>query len=108
MNREEWFASKWLYLKRFAFIAGIGVLCIIVLAITEIPFFAIGVLLIVPFLFWLIIVPLLHWKDRYIGEKSNLWGVLILVETTGWFKIIYWFRHIIPDWKQNGRYSNAE
>ena len=108
MKREEWFESKWRYLKRFSIMAGIGLLSIVLFAITKFQFWGVGILLIIPLMFWLVLVPLLHWKDRYIGEKSTLWGALILIETSGWFKIIYWFRHILPDWNKRGRYSEAE
>lgn len=53
-------------------------------------------------------MTILHWKHRYIGEKSTLWGVLLLLETSGWFKIVYLFRHILPDLQGTGRYQRGE
>ena len=50
------------------------------------------------------VVIIWHWKDRYRGKRSDLWGALILVETSGWFKIAYLFRHLIPDMCHSGRY----
>lgn len=65
---------------------------------------AAGVLCITPLLVFAYVLTILHWKHRYIGPHSTLWGVLLLIETTGWFKLIYIFRHILPDAKSSGRY----
>ncbi len=46
-----------------------------------------------------------HWKGRYIGEHSDLWGGLLLVETSGWMKLVYLFRHMLPDLRREGRYA---
>ena len=108
MNRESWFKTKWLYLQRFAILGVVGLLSIVLFTTTKNDIFIAGILLISPLLLLLIVMPILHWKDRYIGVKSTLWGTLLLIETSGWFKIIYWFRHILPDWKKSGRYSNSE
>jgi hypothetical protein len=53
------------------------------------------------------VVVILHWKDRYRGRHSDLWGVLILIETSGWMKLVFIFRHIIPDIRHSGRYHIA-
>lgn len=108
MNQEDWFKSKWRYMKRFSYFAIAGITFGILAALTKIEALAAGMLLILPLLFWLVFVPLLHWKDRYIGEKGTIWGALILIETSGCSKIVYWFRHILPDWKKEGRYSDVE
>jgi hypothetical protein len=50
----------------------------------------------------------LHWKDRYRGQHSYLWGTLILIETSGWLKLVYLFRHMVPDMLQSGRYRLTE
>jgi hypothetical protein len=50
------------------------------------------------------VIVIWHWKDRYRGNHSDLWGALILIETSGWLKLVYLFRHIIPDMRQTGRY----
>ena len=52
------------------------------------------------------VLTILHWKSRYRGTHSDLWGVLLLLETSGWFKLIYIFRHIRPDMRGRGRYSH--
>lgn len=109
MKREEWFREKWLYLKRFAVLAAVGVLFLIASAYTEVRWLAVlGALALVPLMLSLVLIPLFHWKDRYKGERSGLWGAVLLIETTGWFKIVYWLRHVLPDWKRNGRYQNAD
>ncbi|MFI5098447.1 MAG: hypothetical protein ACHQT6_10795 [Candidatus Acidiferrales bacterium] len=62
-------------------------------------------ILIFPFILYVNIFTIWHWKRRYRGERSELWGAVLLIETSGWFKIVYWFRHIIPDWRSSGRYA---
>jgi len=64
----------------------------------------IGVLCILPLIIYATILPLWHWKARYKGEHSDLWGALMLIETSGWFRLIYIFRHIWPDVYKKGRY----
>jgi len=65
-------------------------------------------LLFVPGAGYLLLVTIWHWKERYRGRHSDLWGGLILLETTGWFKLIYLFRHIIPDARGTGRYAPSD
>jgi len=67
-----------------------------------------GLLAIVPAVFYLSVVAIWHWKTRYRGNHSDLWGALLLIETSGWFKLVYLFRDIIPDARQSGRYAVAE
>jgi hypothetical protein len=62
-------------------------------------------LLVLPGMVYLVLVTMWHWKQRYRGRHSDLWGGLILLETSGWFKLVYLFRHIIPDARGTGRYS---
>ena len=63
-----------------------------------------ALLLILPGAIYVYVIVILHWKARYRGKHSDLWGVLILVETSGWMKLVYRFRHIIPDMRHSGRY----
>lgn len=42
---------------------------------------AVGGLVVVPLMLWLFIIPILHWKDRYVGERSGAWGALPVCET---------------------------
>jgi hypothetical protein len=64
-----------------------------------------GLLLVVPGLIYLNLVTIWHWKARYRGSHSDLWGALILIETSGWLKLVYLFRHMIPDARGRGRYA---
>jgi hypothetical protein len=66
-----------------------------------------GALLFFPGFVYLYILTIWHWKDRYDGEHSDLWGALLLVETTGWFKIVYLFRHLLPDAMETVRYGDS-
>jgi len=61
-------------------------------------------LLVCPVLCYLYVIVIWHWKSRYRGKHSDLWGALILLETSGWMKIVYFFRHIVPDMNGTGRY----
>jgi len=109
VRREDWFRGKWLYLKRFALLTAAGGVLIVFGVSAENRWLLVpGILLIIPLMFWLVLVPLFHWKDRYKGERSGLWGALLLIETSGWFKIVYWLRHILPDWKKSGRYEDVD
>ena len=109
MRREDWFRGKWVYLKRFALLASIGIAIFLLGISAEKRWLVVpGVFLVVPLVFWLVLVPIYHWKDRYIGDRSKLWGALLVIETSGWFKIVYWFRHVLPDWNKRGRYQSAE
>jgi hypothetical protein len=67
-----------------------------------------GMVLFVPGAIYLLLVTMWHWKERYRGKHSDLWGGLILLETTGWFKLAYLFRHIIPDARGMGRYAPSD
>jgi hypothetical protein len=64
-----------------------------------------AILLCLPALLYTYVIILWHWKDRYRGKHSDLWGALILLETSGWFKIVYVFRHLVPDMRHIGRYA---
>ena len=65
-----------------------------------------GFMMIVPSFFHETVFTIWHWKRRYRGEHSDLWGAILVIETSGWFKIVYWLRHILPDWRGTGRYSD--
>jgi hypothetical protein len=64
----------------------------------------VALLLIVPGFLYVYVMVILHWKNRYRGVHSDLWGTLILIETSGWMKLVYFFRHILPDMSRSGRY----
>jgi hypothetical protein len=67
-----------------------------------------GMVLFIPGAVYLLLVTIWHWKERYRGKHSDLWGGLILFETTSWFKLVYLFRHIIPDARGTGRYAPSD
>ncbi|MBB6092911.1 ABC-type transport system involved in cytochrome bd biosynthesis fused ATPase/permease subunit [Povalibacter uvarum] len=109
MKRDKWFEAKWRYLRRFGPLAIAGlVVAVIGFAISAQWLVAIGFLLTVPWFLWVVLIPIYHWKDRYIGERTTLWGALLVIETSGWMKIVYWFRHVLPDRKRAGRYANVD
>ena len=108
MDRSEWFRPKWQWLKRFAMAGALGLVIIMSGTAMDLPGLAVlGVVLLVPLLFWLAFVPVLHWKDRYIGEHGDVWGGFLAFEASGWSKLVYWFRHVLPDWHGAGRYRDA-
>ena len=67
----------------------------------------IGAICLVPVIFYLVILTIWHWKGRYRGTHSNLWGALLVLETSGWCKIVYLFRHVLPDARKSGRYAGS-
>lgn len=66
-----------------------------------------GVLLFLPAFVYTYVVVIWQWKERYRGKHSDLWGALILIETSGWLKLVYLFRHLVPDMRKGGRYHNS-
>lgn len=60
-----------------------------------------------PCLIYGYVPTILHWKARYRGSHSDLWGALLVLEASGWFKLVYLFRHLLPDIKGRGRYAEA-
>jgi hypothetical protein len=109
------FHAKYLLLKRLGWLAlaGTALLCVaITLGDDHLQSYAavaaMGAICVVPVVFYLVILTLWHWKGRYRGEHSNLWGALLVIETSGWCKLIYLFRHIIPDARKTGRYAATD
>ena len=97
-------------LKLLGAIAGFGVL-LLIFSLAHGPEDGLGqtlmifsALAILPAFLLTYCMTILHWKHRYVGKKSTLWGILLLLETSGWFKIVYLFRHILPDIRGTGRY----
>ena len=66
-----------------------------------------GGLLFLPFAVHGNLLAVWHWKKRYRGKHTYLWGALFIFETSGWFKLVYLFRHIFPDYKNAGRYAET-
>lgn len=111
MKREEWFPSKWKWLRRFAFAALAGVAALIVAAMNAgSPLYGIAFVIafvtIVPLIFWLCFVPIMHWRERYKGTRPWTWGAFLVFETSGWSKIFYWFMHVLPDANATGLYHD--
>ncbi len=99
------------WLRDLGFVALVGFIFIIVgivLHAREISTILLvtGALLCIPGAAYLYLVTIWHWKSRYRGKHSDLWGAILLIETSGWFKLVYLFRHIIPDARRSGRYAN--
>jgi hypothetical protein len=65
----------------------------------------IGALAVCPAAVYLVLVTLWHWKGRYRGTHSDLWGAVLLLEISGWLKLVYFFRHVLPDARGTGRYT---
>ena len=103
----SWFQGRLALLERLMWTALAGgalvPIGILLGGVVGTAFTAIGVLLVVPFVLYLCVLPVLHWKDGYTGAHSSLWGALLVLETSGWFKIIYWFRHLLPDYRRARR-----
>jgi hypothetical protein len=104
--------SRFRWLLRLGIVALVGLvillLCIFVDRIDSRALVVTGMLLFLPGAIYLMLVVHWHWKERYRGTHSDLWGGLILLETTGWFKLVYLFRHIIPDAHGTGRYERSD
>jgi len=102
-TKFNWFvAFSWMLLP------GIALFVIAALGPTDWPFALVGVsgfLLMAPFVIYVNLLAIWHWKSRYKGNHSKLWGAVLIFETTGWGKLIYSFRHILPDRRGAGRYK---
>jgi len=95
-------------MKLCGWIALGGLICLVTSYLTSDvlrTFFAVaGALMVLPGFLYLYVLVIWHWKDRYRGKHSDLWGAIILIETSGWMKLVYLFRHMMPDMCQSGRY----
>jgi len=108
MDRGEWFEPKWRWLKRLAMAAAAGPVFVGAgIAADLAALIVLGAALLVPILAWLVLIPVLHWKDRYLGEHSGTWGAFLALEASGWSRVVYWFRHVLPDWQKSGRYADT-
>jgi hypothetical protein len=103
--------SRFERIRIFAWVAAVGfgfLLCALMTTEVARTFCIVsGVILLLPAAIYVYVMVILHWKDRYRGRHSDLWGALILIETSGWMKIVYLFRHMVPDMRQTGRYRPA-
>ena len=109
--RDAWLEERFAMTKKLGLAALIGVAAVAIgFGIREeLPKYMTiftGFMITIPFFIHETVFTIWHWKRRYRGEHSDLWGAILVIETSGWFKIIYWFRHILPDWRGTGRYSD--
>jgi hypothetical protein len=106
------------FLDRVAFLKRLGVLALSGVAVLLLALaladgaprgaaVVLGAAAVVPAFVYLVLLTLWHWKGRYRGTHSDLWGGLLLLETSGWFKLVYLVRHILPDARGTGRYQRA-
>lgn len=107
MHPEKWQSRfRWVFRLVIAALFGAAILMFCLFTDSTNPVvLVVGVLMTAPGAIYLTVVSIWHWKERYQGKHSDLWGALLLLETSGWFKLIYLFRHILPDARQRGRYS---
>jgi len=108
------FANKFRILGRLAKVALLAIPLLVIAAVLHshapLPQLC-GLLAFVavfPCLIYGYVLTILHGKARYRGRHGDLWGVLLLLETSGWLKLVYFFRHLLPDMKGRGRYNDAE
>ena len=107
------FQKLYVKLKHLGLVAAGGALLLIVAAVHGTTggigsaALWLGVIAVLPAFLFAYCLTILHWKHRYVGQRSTLWGVLLLVETSGWFKIVYFFRHMLPDMRSIGRYRRS-
>lgn len=96
-----------MWLRRLGLVAACGVVLLVpkfVLPDYSSLIFIFGFSLILPVVVFLQVLTFLHWKERYRGTHSTLWVVFLAIESSGWSKLVYLFRHIIPDMRRRGRY----
>ncbi len=109
--RDAWLEDRFAMTKKYglAAIAGLAAMALGFIFkenFEMLPLIFIGILMLIPFFMHETVFTVWHWKRRYRGEHSDLWGAILVIETPGWFKIVYSSRHILPDWHGSGRYSD--
>ena len=108
MARDDWFSAKFHLLRRLGLLAIAGLVLLVPGAYFEKPILmVVGMLCVIPAFFWAAFIPVLHWRERYLGQHANFWGAFLVFETSGWSKLIYWFRHVLPDYRAQDRYKDA-
>jgi len=107
------FANKFRTLTRLARIALLALPLLVAAAVlrNRSPLLELCVILAVgaalPCLIYGYALTILHWKARYRGIHSDLWGILLLLEVSSWSKLVYLFRHVLPDMNGRGRYGDV-
>lgn len=102
--------AKFSTLRKLFFVALCGLLPIPASIVVQsegirMLFVLLALALIFPVVFYVVAFTLWHWKGRYIGGHSNLWGALLAIETSGRMKLVYFVRHMLPDLRGEGRYA---
>lgn len=104
-SQDFWQETKYEWFVIFTWLLLPGIVAVVCGVIIDTDWLAIaGILLTLPFIVHANLLVIWHWKSRYRGRHSKLWGMLILLEQTGWFKLVYIFRHVLPDYRNRGRY----
>ena len=107
------FASKFVLLRRLARLGAVGAILVLIGAACRfVPTIGnavvvVGCVAILPLFVFAYVLTILHWKARYRGSHSDLWGVVLLLEASGWSKVLYLFRHVLPDMRRRGRYTQS-
>ena len=110
-----------LWRERFTLLKRLGLLALVAIPLLVLAFvlpptgdgpfnvwvFVLAWFFVLPALVYFHFVIIWHWKGRYRGTHSDLWGALILIETSGWMKLVYLFRHLLPDAGERGRYADS-
>ena len=107
---DAWLEDRFAMTKKYGLTASAGITFVAIGIIFKanslmLSLIFIGILMLIPFFMHETVFTVWHWKRRYRGEHSDLWGAILVIETSGWCQIVYWFRHILPDWRGTGRYS---
>jgi hypothetical protein len=99
-------ATRFRRLKILGSAALIGLsIAVLGYSIESSPVMVAGMLVFAPGFVYIYVITILHWKDRYIGTHSDAWGAWLLLESTGWSKLVYVFRHVLADARSSGRYA---
>jgi hypothetical protein len=108
---EFWQETKfgWFVVFGWIVVPGITMFVVALMGPVDWPYALVGMagfLLTAPFIVHMNLLAIWHWKARYVGNHSKLWGFLIVLLTfTSWGNLIYLFRHILPDRRHSGRYK---
>ena len=106
---RDWLDRRW-HIFKWLLAPGIMGIVLVTVGACEVVEYSgglliVGILLTLPCIVYLNLFVIWHWKGRYRGNHPELWGAVILLDASGWFKLVYFFRHIIPDVRQSGRYA---
>ena len=108
-KRDFWLETKFDWFIVFCWFALAGIVLMVTSGFTNqeqisSSLLVTGTILIVPVMVHANLLAIWHWKSRYRGSHSKLWGALMLIEITGWLRAIYLLKHVVPDRRNKGRY----